>query len=125
MRATVAISVVLLLGALPAAAFGSGTIAFVDPNREYPPLGQNLEIYLVQPDGSGLTNLTRSCEQESDPDWSPDGTSIAFATTLPDSGSSWPWPQDIALIAADGSGRRLVTRDPHTTSSRCGRRTVR
>jgi hypothetical protein len=44
MRATLALSVLLLVGAVPAAAFGSGTIAFVDSSRSYPPLGQNLEI---------------------------------------------------------------------------------
>ena len=38
----------------------------------------NYEIYAVNVDGSGLTRLTEHPRVDADPDWSPDGTSIAF-----------------------------------------------
>ena len=36
------------------------------------------EVYVVSPDGTGRTNLTRSPAADSQSVWSPDGTRIAF-----------------------------------------------
>lgn len=57
----------------------------------------NRDIYLIQPDGTGLTPLFVSPEPDSDPAFSPDGRTIAFRSRR--EGSS-----EIFLAAADGSG---------------------
>jgi TolB protein len=43
----------------------------------YPPR----DLFLIGADGSGDRNLTRSPALESQPEWSPDGTSLAFETS--------------------------------------------
>lgn len=40
----------------------------------------NYDLYTIQPDGSGLTRLTQTSWNEIDPDWSPDGNQLAFAS---------------------------------------------
>jgi TolB protein len=41
---------------------------------------ESQDIYLMRPDGSDLTQLTRTQDDEESPAWSPDGTHIAFST---------------------------------------------
>ena len=49
---------------------GNGKIAFQSPRA-----GQNYDIYVMDPNGSNVTNLTHSVfPVDQDPDWSPDGT---------------------------------------------------
>jgi TolB protein len=64
----------------------------------------NWEIYLIQPDGSGLTRLTEESKVDADPAWSPDGRQIAFRSRR--DGSS-----DIFVMGADGSNLRNLIRD--------------
>jgi Tol biopolymer transport system component len=52
----------------------SGKIAFVSDRDG------NDEIYVLDADGSGLTNLTRNPAADETPAWSPDGTHVAFAS---------------------------------------------
>ncbi len=66
----------------------------------------NEEIYLLQPDGSGLVRLTDAPELDRDPAWSPDGRQIAFRSRR--DGSS-----DIFLMGADGSSPTNLVRDPY------------
>lgn len=40
--------------------------------------GRGSDVYLVAPDGTGLTRLTETTEVEWGPAWSPDGTHLAF-----------------------------------------------
>ena len=65
----------------------------------------NLELYLVQPDGSGLTRLTDHPAIDTDPDWSPDGRQIVFRSRR--DGSS-----DIFVMGANGSQLTNLVRDP-------------
>jgi Tol biopolymer transport system component len=71
----------------------NGRIAFV-ASRNGPPG----EIYVMNPDGSGQTNLTKSSTSEVCPAFSPDGTRIAFVR-------EW---KSVWVMNADGSGQTAV-----------------
>lgn len=60
------------------------------------------ELFMVRPDGTGLTNLTNGVAQDYSGEVSPDGTAIAFS-----SGASG-FPQ-IWVMESDGTNRRLVS----------------
>jgi Tol biopolymer transport system component len=77
-----------------------GRIAFVSDRDG------NLEIYVMNADGSGITNLTNHPGEDRDPAWSPDGTRIAFSS---DRGGN----EDIWVMNADGSGLVNLTNDPN------------
>jgi Tol biopolymer transport system component len=88
-----------------------GTIIFTRDGN--PPDGGTCgypEIYAMSIDGSGLVNLTNHEWVEGDPDWSPDGTRIAFTTYR--EGASWcgwgSFPSHIWVMNADGSEQRRV-----------------
>ena len=77
----------------------------------------NQEIYVMNSDGTGVTNLTQNSGDDTfyhgsranlfiDP-WSPDGTMIAFA-------SERTGNRDIYVIHEDGTGLTDVTNDPAT-----------
>ena len=55
-------------------------------------------------DGGNKRNLTQHADLEYEPDWSPDGTQIAFAA-----GDGRIKDPDIHLISVDGTGRRRLT----------------
>lgn len=78
-----------------------GQIAFVS-NRD-----GNREIYVMNSDGSGLTNLTNHPAADSAPVWSPDGAEIAFT-------SNREGDRELYLMNADGSDvRRLAPGIPY------------
>jgi len=77
-----------------------GRIAFIS-NRD----GNDLEIYAVNSDGTGLTNLTNNKGADDSPAWSPDGTKLAFRSYR-DSNS------EIYVMNADGTGQTRLTTDP-------------
>ncbi len=72
----------------------------------------NRDIYVVNSDGSNLTQLTDHRYAEANPTWSPDGSRIAY--TRMDNGF-----EDIFVMKADGSGQvnltnhRATDRVPH------------
>jgi Tol biopolymer transport system component len=67
----------------------------------------NAKIYLVNADGTGLKRLTDGPGEDIYPAWSPDGTKIAFASSLRDDFDDL----DIYMMNADGSGLERPARD--------------
>jgi Tol biopolymer transport system component len=95
------LTLTLALLALPApptaAAQGDqGRIVFVS-HRD-----GNDEIYVMNPDGSGVTRLTNNPATDSTPAWSPDNTRIAFSSDRDGSPA-------IYVMSADGSGVTRLT----------------
>ncbi len=92
---------------------GSGRIAFVSTRDG------NSHIYLMNPDGSGLTRLTDDPGSDLFPAWSPDGSRIAFASDR--SGNT-----EIYVMNADGTGVTRLTTTPNSSWSSqpawCGHR---
>ena len=89
---------------------GNGKIAFV-AQGEGRGLTQpvNLDIYLMNPDGTEVINLTASAAEDRDPAWSPDGTQIAFSSDRAESRGSWPVHMAIYVMNADGTDVRRLT----------------
>jgi Tol biopolymer transport system component len=82
----------------------NGKIAFAS-QRDAPP-GTTSEIYVMNADGSGQTNISNNPATDSHPDWSPDGTKIAFGTNRDGN-------EEIYVMNADGSGQtRLTNTEP-------------
>jgi Tol biopolymer transport system component len=65
----------------------------------------NDDIYVINADGSGLTNLTNHVAEDRQPVWSPDGKYIAFISER--TGES-----DIWIMNADGSNLLNLTNSP-------------
>lgn len=63
---------------------------------------QNFEIFVINTDGSGETNLTNHPAEDGQPDWSPDGTQIAFA-------SNRDGDSEIFIIDVDGNVTQLTS----------------
>ncbi|RKU28515.1 hypothetical protein C6499_09915 [Candidatus Poribacteria bacterium] len=66
--------------------------------------GRNLDIYLMNPDGSGEERLTNHLARDSDPKWSPSGEYILFNSDRDGAPGDW----DLYLMDADGSNVRRV-----------------
>lgn len=65
----------------------------------------NAEIYTMNVDGSGQTNITYNPSDDWDPSWSPDGTKIVFQTWR--DGNA-----EIYIMNADGRNQRNITKHP-------------
>lgn len=99
---TSSVAACLLLAAMAAApAHGAfpgtnGKLAFQSQRTD------NSEIYSVNPDGTGLAQLTFNSSHDSSPVWSPDGSAIAFWRD--ELGNA-----EIYAMNADGTGERNLT----------------
>ena len=69
------------------------------------------EIFVMNADGSGQTDLTNSPANDGDPSWSPDGTKIAFTTDRGPVGDN-----EIYVMNADGTGQTDLTNTPANES---------
>jgi Tol biopolymer transport system component len=82
----------------------------------------NHEIYVMNADGSGQTNLTNNPSTEQAPSWSPDGKKIAFYSLrndVPDAkdygkdGRAWnEYNAEIYIMNSDGSEQINITNGP-------------
>ena len=63
------------------------------------------DIFVVNADGSDLTNLTRHPANDDSPIWSPDGRYIAFVSNR----GGAPWLRQLYVMRANGSDMRLVS----------------
>jgi Tol biopolymer transport system component len=82
----------------------NGKIAFVStrPNAMMIPA---TEIWTMNPDGTGLTQLTAPPYTNTNPTWSPDGTKIAFRSERTGHAEVW-------VMNADGSNQVQITHSP-------------
>ena len=94
----------------------NGLIAFTRYRRQDDPIWS--EIFVANPDGSGVRRVSRSPEAVEDDQahWSPDGAWIVFARCRPA-----PEVCSVWLVRPDGSGQREVSRQcpPHATPPAC------
>ncbi|HET9333634.1 MAG TPA: translocation protein TolB [Gemmatimonadota bacterium] len=67
----------------------------------------NAEIYVMNPDGTGETNLTNNPALDTTPAWSPDGTKIAFASLR-------TGDLEIFVMNADGTNPINLTNSANT-----------
>ena len=79
-----------------AAANTNGKIAFTNDRDG------NIEIYVMNPDGSGQMRLTNNTAFDGDPAWSPDGTRIVFTSTRDGN-------EEIYVMNANGTGQTRLT----------------
>ena len=63
------------------------------------------DIYLMDPDGTHLVNLTNNKCTDTDPSWSPDGSRIAFASDRHNPGQN----SEIYTMKADGTDVKRLT----------------
>ncbi|KYK37375.1 MAG: hypothetical protein AYK19_21645 [Theionarchaea archaeon DG-70-1] len=88
-----------------------------DSNPEWSPDGKKIvfssyrygndDIYVMDADGSNLTNLTNNPARDMHPSWSPDGKKILFASYRD---GNW----EIYVMDADGSNQINLTNNPET-----------
>ncbi|HBB89889.1 MAG TPA: hypothetical protein DC047_19980 [Blastocatellia bacterium] len=65
--------------------------------------GTNYQVYVMNADGSGQTNISNSTATDGEPSWSPDGTKIAFT-----SDRDHPGKASIYVMNANGNNQGLV-----------------
>ena len=75
--------------------------------------GRNLDLYLMNPDGSEEVRLTHHLARDIDPKWSPTGEHILFNSDRDGAPGDW----DLYLMDADGSNvRRVFEKEAYRTS---------
>ena len=84
--------------------YAGGRIAFASDRYG------NMEIYVMDADGSNQRRLTNSPHYDNSPSWSPDGTRIAFT-------SKRDGNYEIYVMDADGSNQRRLTNSTHYDNS--------
>jgi len=114
----------------PAATLPHGAISFVRGTILAGTPIPDAEIYLMEPDGSGVRRLTDAAAEgkvAAEPAWSPDGTRIAFVLSTPEHLGAYAGDGDLYVMSADGTGMTKLTnglRDAHPAWSPDGTRIV-
>ena len=99
---------VMWQGEPPAWSPDSSQIAFV--SKIVSGTVSNHEIFVVNADGTGLTNLTMNAADDKRPVWSPDGSNIAFASVRDGN-------PELYVMNADGSNPVRLTVHPEGNDS--------
>jgi Tol biopolymer transport system component len=109
-RTALLLLLVFLLAHPVTAQSSSGKITFVSALNGKDS-GPNA-IFLINADGTGLTQLTYPPEatSDNDPVWSPDGERIAFARN-----GSYPGTGEVFVINSDGTGLEQLTTELYTS----------
>ncbi len=81
----------------------------VADNRQF---SNQAELYLMNPDGTGLQRLTYNSEEERAPAWSPDGSRIVYSCRV--GGGTNPFR--ICVMNPDGSDIQQLTNEPDSVS---------
>lgn len=87
----------------PVPGAGAQQIAFVKPGN-----GGGVDVFLTNPDGTNVVNLTDAAGDDTRPAWSPDGSRIAYTCLRQPDGSLKP-PQRICVRNADGTGLAVLS----------------
>ena len=88
----------LVLMVVANAAFADTWIAFLSKRD-----GDKKSLYIIQPDGSNLVNLSKELGLDWHPQWSPDGSKVVFESLTP------VGQGEIIVMNADGSNRVNAT----------------
>lgn len=72
----------------------------------------NVDIWSINVDGTGETRLTTDGTSDFGPDWSPDGSKIAFTTYRNVTSGFAPFNTEIYVMNADGSAQTRLTNSP-------------
>ena len=84
-------------------------------NRDHPDLADidqpGFDIYVMNEDGSEVTQLTKNLSRDLDPAWSPNGRQIVF-----DSDRDVPQTRQLYVMNEDGSDQRPLTGPPGENS---------
>ncbi len=70
---------------------------------------RNTDLFVVSADGGSPRKLTSNPGPDSSPEWSPDGSQIAYLSAM--SAAGWADKQDILVLTPSGGAPRNITRD--------------
>ena len=109
-RGLLALAVYLLLASTSLARLADTRIAFMSNRSDW----RNGEIYLMNPDGKQIRQLTKHPQYDEEPAWSLDGKKITFVSfrdleQIPERGI---WRGEIYLMNADGTNPINLTQSP-------------
>ena len=98
-------------GTASAADVFNGRIAFASVRSDTQ--AEIFDIFSMSPDGGDVRRITTNPEGDRQPDWSPNGTAIAYTIDKPASARNF----EVARMAADGTGHRRLTTTPDREAS--------